>query len=114
MAFDKIIVTNPNIDQLRSIAKEMVSLGGVKSVILFGSRARGDHKSYSDSDIIIIYSDSSKDPDEESVRIELGISMTFSCDLIAISEEEWEKGKSLALSVFNKAMEEGIVLYGLI
>lgn len=108
----RTIICDPTLDQLKQIALEMAAQGGVKSVILFGSRARGDHKPASDADILILTSDPTKDPTEESIRIELGLDKVISCDIVAIHENEWPTLQKEPFSIFKKAKEEGVVLYG--
>ncbi len=106
------ILFNPSFDDIKLVAKKMAAQGGVKSVILFGSRARGDHNEMSDVDLLVITSDSSKDPIMESVRIELGLDVVMSCDMVAIHEKEWHSLQNEPYSVYKKAKEEGVVLYG--
>lgn len=85
----------------------------VDRIILFGSRARGDSKSDSDWDfLIVLKKDVSREEKREiahKIRKRLA-ELYIPCDVIVKSKEEAERRKSVIGSVIKSAMEEGMQL----
>lgn len=90
--------------------KVRAALGNrVKDIILFGSRARGDHKEYSDYDMLIV------DRRDKALRdivvdIEVGILDTHErlVGSIVYESAEWEMKKNSPLG--STILREGICL----
>jgi predicted nucleotidyltransferase len=83
-------------------------------IILFGSMARGENTEDSDYDFLII-----KNVIENERKLTSSVYRAFyenkipvPVDLIAVDTNRWEKNKSNRNMIYNKASEEGIVLYG--
>jgi len=82
----------------------------VKSIILFGSRARGDYRENSDWDLLVVISDS---PDRKTIRsLQYRIHKSLSrnkiyCDVIVVSEEYYVKYKDVAGTIAYYAHLEG-------
>ncbi len=82
----------------------------VKDIILFGSRARGDHKDYSDYDMLLIVDRRDKALRDIVVDIEVGILDTHErlVGSIVYESAEWEMKKSSPLG--STILREGICL----
>jgi len=82
-------------------------------IILFGSRARGDNKTDSDYDILII-----KDTEENERRLTTRVyrelleeHILSEVDLIAATPQKMEKNKDRVGFIYRKIYKEGVVLY---
>jgi len=86
----------------------------VKKIILFGSRARGDFKTNSDWDLLIVMekqvSREGKKEIAHKIRKELA-NLYIPCDVIVSSEEEIEKRKKVIGSVIRNAVKRGLTLW---
>lgn len=80
----------------------------VKSVILFGSRARGDHSESSDYDFLVLgdFEDMTVWDRQTSVSKHIGV-LPLSVDILVLTEEEYT---THFLRDYIK--EEGVLLYG--
>ena len=103
---------------LRQYAEVLVNLYGIhlKSIILYGSYARGDYTGNSDIDIMILLD--MPDQDIKEYRYELfGLTYDFNMDYgldikpIVKNEEHFEKWVSM-YSFYSNISKEGVKLYG--
>ena len=83
-------------------------------IILFGSFARGEEKSDSDIDLLIIKDSDKKRPFRikevfEAVR---GVERKYPLDPIVYTQQEIEKRLLLGDFFIKKVMEEGKIMYG--
>ena len=84
--------------------------GDVVSVLLFGSKARGDYKKNSDTDILVVL----KNPSEDQINYIYGVVM----DLVGkykiylsvkiFSEKEFEHYKNIQTIFINNVLRDGI------
>lgn len=82
-------------------------------IILFGSQARGDSQPDSDYDILIIKSDI-----EDEIKIARKIyrnliGLNESVDIIVEKLETIEKYKNTTGYIYEDALKEGVVIYGI-
>jgi predicted nucleotidyltransferase len=97
-------------EKVAEAVRRIVKIADPSRVVLFGSRARGDHRSDSDLDLAVII-----DAPEDELRRRLphsvlrGIHMEVS--LIAVSQEKYDLHRPWLNSVFNYIDREGVVLY---
>ncbi|AMM40013.1 nucleotidyltransferase [Candidatus Desulfofervidus auxilii] len=85
----------------------------VTHTILFGSRARGDFKSESDWDVLVIVRNnlSIKEKMLYSKKVRENLAkLGIDCDLIIKSEKEVESSKEMFGSVIREALKEGMSL----
>ena len=85
----------------------------IDKLILFGSRARGDYKKYSDWDLLIVtkkgLSRKEKQKLAHLVRKELA-EYFIDGDIIIKSKKEIQQRKDVIVSIVKIAVKEGIVL----
>lgn len=95
-------------DELKAVAQQLARAVGARTVVLFGSRARGDAAEGSDADLLYIL------PDEADVlalasAAEIAVwPRPWPLDLVPMRESQWKTGAS---SLARRAAREGIVLY---
>ncbi len=85
----------------------------IDKLILFGSRARGDYKKYSDWDLLIVTKRELPRKDRQKlaylIRKELA-EYFIDGDIIIKSENEIEKRKDVIGSIIKSAVKEGVIL----
>jgi predicted nucleotidyltransferase len=80
------------------------------TVILFGSRARGDARGDSDVDFLVVERDV-EDRFEESVRLgRVAAELRVPADVIVVSEEQVEEWGHMQGTMLHDALAEGRVL----
>jgi len=81
-------------------------------IILFGSRAREDHRPDSDVDLLIIY-DGQQSKRDVKLRIRrLLRERDFSLDIFVVTSDEFERQKEIVSTVGRTAAREGVVCHG--
>ena len=91
-----------------------------RCVILFGSRARGDHHEWSDVDLAVISGGVALDPEQRRYAVDAAIESVRSTtngkfpriDVIVWTEEEYRLKKRSINHVAGRAWREGRILYG--
>ena len=73
----------------------------VKNIILFGSRARGDHKPYSDYDFLVVLDkpDNTKIDIIRNIEIEILNKFDILALSIILSEDQWERKKYFPIGI---------------
>ena len=105
---------------IQAVANAVGGALSARCVILFGSRARGDHHEWSDVDLAVILGgavlDSKQRRDAADAAIELARSTANArfrrIDVIVWTEEEYRLKKRFVNHVAGRAWREGQVLYG--
>lgn len=97
---------------VEGIVGDIVGAVHPKSVILFGSRARGEAAPESDVDLAVVY-DGPKSKREVQLEIRhLFAHPGFSMDLFVMTSEELEASRGVANTLAREITEHGIVCYG--
>lgn len=90
--------------------KIRASIPGVKEIVLFGSRARGDNNEGSDYDFLIVLKE--KDGGKVHAIRDLEVDLLNKYDALAgsiiCSEDEWEKKKNYPIG--RNILKEGVSL----
>ena len=80
-------------------------------VLLFGSRARGDAKAWSDVDLLIVMPDGT---DRREAAVEIGVAvgdLPVAKDIIVTTPDEIARRGDVIGTVLRPALREGTVLY---
>lgn len=117
---EQAIAPPPNADvaSIRRIAEVMGAALDARCVILFGSRARGDHRADSDIDLAIIAAESEltaqqrSDLRERARAAALSVAPGKHIDVIVWTEAEYRTKKRSINHVAGHAWREGLILYG--
>ena len=97
---------------LDEMVRRLGEFGGISRVILFGSRARGDHEELSDYDLLIIV------PDEQYRRrmaVEIRHYLTdirAAKDLVVARQSVFDLQSGIAGTIYYEAAMDGITIYG--
>jgi len=87
----------------------------VRSIILFGSRARESYTLESDWDILIVLKENIDSLEKKRIWYEIYKALhkkfrRFSFDVFIKSEQEFNEEESVVNTISNEAMREGVVL----
>jgi predicted nucleotidyltransferase len=103
----------PDRDEIlyREIVRRIVAVANPERVIVFGSRARRDHRSDSDLDLLIIQE--SSEPRYKRARVLYGALATLplEVDIVVYTPQEVEEWRGVAEAFITTATREGRVLY---
>ena len=101
---------------LRRMVDTIVHEVDPETIILFGSRARGDARTDSDVDLLIVEREPfgpRRSRNDEATRLYLALRhMPVSTDLLLYSRDEIEHWKESLNHVVGRAYREGRVLHG--
>ena len=98
-------------DLLREITGRIVTALEPKQLILFGSRARGEGRSDSDVDLLVVWKDEMP-PRERSAAVRRalrGVSASF--DIAVVTPLEFERLRCRKANIVGVAAREGRVLH---
>ena len=100
---------------IRKIVDTIVREADPDTVILFGSRARGDARPDSDVDLLIVEREPFSPQHsrrQETARLYLALrKLAISKDLLLYSREEFEQLKDSPHHIVGRAQREGLVLH---
>lgn len=98
-------------EQLDEIVRRVVSRFEPEKMVLFGSLARGEGRTGSDADLLVVMPVAGSRR-EQATEIELALTgIEMPVDLIVVTPEDIEKHRQQKGSVVRSAIEEGRVLY---
>ena len=87
-----------------------------EAIILFGSRARGDARTDSDVDLLIVETapfSPQRSRRKEAARLYIALKdLNISKDILLYSRDEFEQWKNSTNHVIGRAIREGKVLHG--
>ena len=118
---EQSIAPHPDADvaSIRRIAEAMGAAVDARCVVLFGSRARGDHRVDSDIDLAIVAADAELTAQQRSDLRERARATGLSAaepvnhiDVIVWTEAEYRAKKRSINHVAGRAWREGLILYG--
>jgi uncharacterized protein len=101
--------------ELEELVQAIVAAADPEQIILFGSRARGEARSGSDVDLLIVESDpfdANRSRRKEMARLWRALShFPFPKDILLYSRDEVEYWRHSLNNVVARALREGKVLY---
>lgn len=97
---------------LQEVVRRILSVRRPNAVILFGSRARGQARTDSDLDILIIETQNSLPPHQRATDYRMGLGpLNCDIDLLVYTPEEIEEWAGVPNAFITSAVREGKVLY---
>ena len=107
-------------EALQRIANAAGAAVDARCVILFGSRARGDHRHNSDLDLAIVAAEAELDAQQRhdlrerarAAALSAAIELTKHVDVIVWTDAEYRAKKRSINHVAGRAWREGLILYG--
>lgn len=99
--------TRKLLTELKTVLERRV---GLHSLILFGSRARGDFEAYSDMDVLVVVDELNADT-EKTVRDfawEIGLANGVVIVPVIYSRDEWENGPDRSSLLALAIEKEGV------
>ena len=101
---------------LQQMVETIVREVSPETIILFGSRARGDARSDSDIDLLVVEKEPfspQRSRRKESARLYIALMDTeISKDILLYSRDEFDRWKNSLSHVVGRAHREGRVLHG--
>ena len=94
-------------------ARTLKSQLSIDEIILFGSKARGDHDAFSDIDLLLVTTDPLHWKDEKAiVEILFDIGMTHDVIFSPLfaSKEEWKRGLFEQFPIYAEIVRDGAVV----
>lgn len=101
---------------LHQMVETIVREVSPETIILFGSRARGDARSDSDVDLLVVETEPftpQRSRRKEAARLHMALrGLAISKDILLYSRDEFERWKNSLNHVVGRAHREGRVLHG--
>ena len=107
------IAVNQSISEeaLEEIVNRLVTLASPVKIILFGSYARGEVRSGSDLDLLVVEKEVVEQFDE-TLRLDRALrDLMLPIDLIVVSETQLDRYGRVPGTVYYRSLNEGRVLY---
>lgn len=100
-------------EAIEAAARLLKERFSIDSVILFGSKARGDADAHSDIDLLLISSTGLHWKDEKAIvdaLFDIGMEHDVIFSPLFASSEEWENGLFKAFPIYDEITREGAVV----
>jgi len=98
---------------IEAVARTLKSQFPIEEIILFGSKARGDHDVFSDIDLLLVTTSPLHWKDEKAiVEILFDIGMTHDVIFtpLVVSKEEWKSGLFAQFPIYAEILRDGAVI----
>jgi predicted nucleotidyltransferase len=99
-------------DKLREAAARLHAARPDATIILFGSRARGDARTDSDADFLVVQPEVTSRRAEMTALSNLLRPLRLPADVLVASRRTFEKWAAVPGTIYHTALKEGRVLYG--
>ena len=99
-------------DKVRDAIDRIVAAGRPRSVILFGSYARGESRPGSDLDILVVVDDSVANTRQESVRLRRALrGICMPVDIVVVRQTDLQKLGAIPGLLYEHVLREGKRVY---
>jgi uncharacterized protein len=98
-------------EKLASMVQKLTLRWPIERIVLFGSRARGDHEALSDYDLLVIVRD---DAYYKGLSTEMLVelkSVGAAKDVVLVKESRYSKLQQIAGTIYYEAMIDGVEVY---
>jgi len=112
-SFESTSLANNERKAVEATVRMLKSQFSIDKVILFGSKARGDHDEHSDIDLLIISSTPSHWKDEKAIAgalFDIGMEYDVIFSPLFTSSDEWENGIFTEFPVYQEISRDGAVV----
>lgn len=99
------------LEDLARFAENPLRQAGAERAVAFGSYARGDADGYSDLDLAVVLATDLPPLERSPLLPELLDALPLATDLLVYTPEEFERGMTSRLGVFDAIAEEGVAIY---
>ena len=112
-SLDKAPLVKREREAIETAARLLKESFSIDSVILFGSKARGDADAHSDIDLLLISSRGLHWKDEKAIvdaLFDIGMEHDVIFSPLFASSEEWENGLFKSFPIYDEITREGAVV----
>jgi predicted nucleotidyltransferase len=112
-SFESVSLMKNENEAIKAAIKMLKSEFSVVKVILFGSKARGDHDEYSDIDLLVVASKSLHWKEEKAIigaLFDIGMEYDVIFSPLFTSVDEWENGIFTEFPVYQEILQDGAVV----
>ena len=112
-SFENTSLMKNESDAIKAAVRMLKSKFSVKRVILFGSKARGDHDEYSDIDLLVVASRLLHWKEEKAIveaLFDIGMKYDVIFSPLFTFSDEWEEGIFMEFPVYREISQDGAVV----
>jgi predicted nucleotidyltransferase len=112
-SFESTSLMKNESEAIEAAIRMLKSEFSVSKVILFGSKARGDHDEYSDIDLLVVASRSLHWKEEKAIigaLFDIGMEYDVIFSPLFTSVDEWENGIFTEFPVYQEISRDGAVV----
>jgi len=112
-SFESVSLMKNESEAIKAAIKMLKSEFSVSKVILFGSKARGDHDEHSDIDLLVIASKLLHWKEEKAIvgaLFDIGMKYDVIFSPLFTSVDEWENGIFTEFPVYQEISRDGAVV----
>jgi predicted nucleotidyltransferase len=112
-SFESVSLKKNENDAIKAAVRMLKSEFSISKVILFGSKARGDHDEHSDIDLLVVASRVLHWKDEKAIvgaLFDIGMEYDVIISPLFTFSDEWEKGICAEFPVYREISQDGAVL----
>ena len=112
-SFESVSLMKNESDAIKAAIRMLKSEFSVSKVILFGSKARGDHDEHSDIDLLVVASKLLHWKEEKAIigaLFDIGMEYNVIFSPLFTSIDEWENGIFTEFPVYQEISRDGAVV----
>ena len=112
-SFESVSLMKNESEAIKAAIKMLKSEFSIAKVILFGSKARGDHDEHSDIDLLVVASMSLDWKEEKAIigaLFDIGMKYNVIFSPLFTFSDEWEEGIFTEFPVYQEILQDGAVV----